>query len=223
MPDYAPLQITAWLQTPVIADAFLPLDGVLLFMAMRERYGPQDVSQSGRGVFDERTQLSHVFVEHHAGTPHWFPACSFAQWQGTVTEDTGYWHKRLDLQYGDVLTPPRSRVVTQNGRYRSYRMPVFTRHALAVVWYALADRARLEHLLRFVVQLGKKGTQGYGMVKAWQVAPCAADWSVVGPQGQLMRAVPAVLRPDAQGPVLPVGFRPSYWEQKNQALCVVPH
>lgn len=222
MPDYEPLHITAYLQTRVVSDPFLPLDGVLLFMAMRERYGPQDVSQSGRGVYDERPQLGRVFWLHHDRTPHYFPACSFAQWHGTVTEDTGHWHKRLDLQYTDVLTPPKGRVVTGNGRYRSYRMPVFTRHALAVSWYCVADHARLESLLRFVTHLGKKGSQGEGAVLRWAIEPCAGDWSVIGPQGQLMRAVPWGLLPDAQGDALLVGFRPSYWEQHNQALCLVP-
>jgi len=222
MPDFTPVQITAHLQTRIICDAFLPLDGVLLYYAMRDKYGPQDVSQSGRGVYDERPQLGQVFFEYHRGTPHWFPACSFAQWAGHVTEETGYWHKRLDLQYASVLTPPKARVVLQNGRYRSYRMPVFTRHALRVSWYAVADEQRLHTLLRFVTHLGKKGSQGEGAVLRWEISHCIADWSMIGPQGQLMRAVPQALLPDAHGEALYAGFRPSYWEAKNQALCLVP-
>ncbi len=216
MPDFTPLCITAHLQTRIIAEAFLPLDGVLLFLAMRDKYGPQDASQSGRGVHDERPQLAQIFFEHQRGTPQWFPACSFVQWHGTVTADTGYWHKRLDLQYAAVLTPPRARVVTENGRYRSYRMPVFTRHALAVSWYARADRQRLEALLRFVTHLGKKGAQGEGSLLKIEVQSCEKDYSIWGPEGQLMRAIP-----DSNGS-LSCGFRPPYWERKNQALCRIP-
>jgi hypothetical protein len=222
MPDYTPLRITATLQTPVIADAFLPLDGVVLYMSMCERYGPQDVSQSGRGVHDETAQVASVFFCHEAGTPQWFPACSFAQWEGTVTEDTGYWHKRLDLQHAGLLMPQRGRVVTQNGRYRSYRMPVFARHALRVVWYAVAQRARLEHLLRFVTHLGKKSSQGYGSIRTWSVVPCEADWSVLGPSGQRMRAVPQTVLPEDPGEAVLAGFRPAYWDARNQAPCLLP-
>jgi len=222
MPQYEPLHITAYLQTRIVTDVFLPLDGVLLSFAMREKYGPQDASQSGRGTYEERPQLARIFWHHHDRTPHYFPACSFAQWHGTVTEDIGYWHKRLDLQYAEVLTPPTARVVTQNGRYRSYRMPVFTRHALSVSWYAVADHERLRHLLRFVTHLGKKGSQGEGAILRWHVESCAGDWSIIGPQGQLMRAVPCEILPEAPGEPLYVGYRPSYWEQKNQGLCHIP-
>jgi CRISPR type IV-associated protein Csf3 len=219
--SYEPLRITARLQTPVICDDRLPLDGVLFYFAMRERYGFEVSTVPGNAIIgddaDKRRLVPFkVYYRNVSGRDYWFYQCSFARWVGTVAEGRDYWVKRFDQNYSSIVDfkGKRGKVITKSGRYKGYRMPVFTRHALAVRWYAVGDRREVERLLNFCTHLGKKESQGYGAVLNWVVEPWSEDWSIRSPQG-LMRAVPSETG-------LCVGFRPSYWSQENQAVCQMP-
>jgi len=63
--------------------------------------------------------------------------------------------------------------------------------------------------------LGKKREMGWGAVIDWTVEACADDYSVTGPQGELMRPIP-----DPAGTVY--GIRPPYWLPRHQVPCRVP-
>lgn len=222
MPNYEPLRITARLQTPVICDDRLPLDGVLFYFAMRERHGFEISTVPGHAIIGEdgdkrRIVPLAVYYRNARGIDYWFYRCSFACWVGTVAEGRDYWVKRFDQQYSSTVDfqGRRGKVVTKSGKYKGYRMPVFTRHALAVRWYAVGDKAETERLLNFCTNLGKKSSQGYGSILEWTVDAIEDDYSVRGRGGQLMRAVPS-----ESG--LLTGFRPSYWSPENQAICQLP-
>jgi CRISPR type IV-associated protein Csf3 len=210
-----PLRITAWLQCGVISDTFLPIDGVLYYTAMRERYGPQEVTWSGQNHPNAvpGVQLPLKRVDGHG--PMWFYAASFAQWE-RATEGQDHWNKRLDLSLVSLIDfrGRRGKIDVAAGAMKSYHMPVFYRHALAARWYAVGYRPEIERLLAHCTHLGKKTSQGWGAVLRWDVEPWPEDWSVRGPQG-LMRAIPA------ERGIL-TGFRPSYWLPKNQTICAVP-
>ena len=47
---YQPLRIAAHLRAGVVADRWLPLDGLLLYQACRAALGPQDVTTPGGGA-----------------------------------------------------------------------------------------------------------------------------------------------------------------------------
>ncbi|HOW77948.1 MAG TPA: hypothetical protein PK406_00725 [Verrucomicrobiota bacterium] len=208
----------------MIADAFLPLDGILLYQAARRQFGPRLATAPGYG---HGASAAHVhglvpLAERNRG-PQWYYACSFAQW-GDTAEGKAYWEKRFDTQYADMLDfeGKRGRVVVESGRYRSYHMPVFYRHALWVEWYAVGAQNAVAHLLQGVWAIGKKTVQGFGRVAAWQIEPWADDWSERR-DGQPTRAIPISEGAgfDA-GCALFCGYRPSYWLRENQALCEVP-
>jgi hypothetical protein len=219
LPDSAfePLRITAWLECPVVCDRYLPIDGVLYSIAMREKYGCQEFTQSGSDHEPRVTgvQLPLKRVDGHL--PSWYYASSFAQWDGEVAEGIDHWNKRVDesLCYLVDFRGRRGKIDTKSGPYKGYHMPIFYRHSLAVRWYVVGEPQEVRKLLRFAGYLGKKTSQGWGAVSKWEVEPHSEDWSVHGPDGKLMRAVPA-----ASGTLY--GFRPSYWLRKNQALCLLP-
>lgn len=215
------LRITANFQTPVICDDRLPLDGIIFYQVMRERYGFESSTQAGVAALadgvDKRDWMPFdVHYKNVNGENFWYYACSFARWVGTVAEGRDHWVKRFDQQFSDVIDfqGKRGKVVTQHGKYKGYRMPVFTRHVLAARWYCVGDRRELERLLPHVQSVGKKTSQGYGVVRDWQIERWHSDWSTRGPQG-LMRAVPADTG-------IRIGFRPSYWHAPNQAICEMP-
>lgn len=220
-----PLRVRAYLRTGVVSDAYLPLDGVLLYQAMRRRFGPRDATLPGVSSLPWSLDGVHGLVplEERNPGPQWYYACSFAQWPPHVTEGKDHWNKRFDAQYADIVDlGTQRRVIVEQGRYRSYHMPVFYRCALWVEWYAVGNIEAVRDLLCDVWSLGKKGVQGWGRVGRWEIEPWPHDWSEWR-EGQAMRAIPA----SVFGTSFPLdlrlwGYRPPYWMKENQALCLVP-
>lgn len=214
---FRPLRITAHLQTPIISDEFLPIDGVLYYAAMRERYGVQEYTEPGADHAERvaGVQLPLKRMDGH-GTL-WYYAASFAQWEGPIAEGSQHWNKRVDESLCHLIDflGRRGKIDLSSGAYKSFHMPVYYRHALILRWYVVGEPELIRGLLRFVSHLGKKGSQGWGAVLSWEVEPSTKDWSVRDDAGNLMRAVPS------QTGVL-TGFRPSYWLPKNQTVCKVP-
>lgn len=215
---FEPMKITAWLQCGVVSDAYLPIDGILHYQAMREANGGQDMTIPGAELQPKGTKPVHLWLKVVNGsTDQWFYAASFAQWGVAVIEGQDHWNKRFDQSLALLVDfeGKRGKVIVEQGRYKAYHMPVWYRHALSVTWYAVGDMGWVRRMLSTVTHLGKKTSQGWGAVLRWSIEPWHADWSVRGQHGQLMRAIPA-----PQG--IRVGCRPSYWLPKNQLICEVP-
>lgn len=210
---YDSMKVTAYPRTAVITDPFLPLDGILLFEAMRQQYGPQLLTTPG---VTADIPLIDLPLEKRGGGGLWYYACSFAQW-GPFADGSNYWNKRFDLRYEAAVDfdNRRGRVLVEAGRYKAYHMPVFYRHALSVSWYCVGDTTAVRGLLSNITHVGKKTSQGWGRIIKWEVKRVDYDWSVYGGDGELMRSVPA-----ADG--ILYGFRPPYWLPENQAVCKHP-
>jgi hypothetical protein len=213
---YEPMKVTAWLQCGVISDATLPLDAVLFYQVNRDAGGAQDITLPGEQRYNRRGARVRLWIidKDH---PTWYYAASFAQWNGTVAEGTDHWNKRFDQSLAHLVDfqGKRGKVIVEQGAYKAYHMPVFYRHALSVSWYLLGNIAWVREMLSTVTNVGKKCSQGWGAVLRWSVEPWAEDWSVWGPDGRLMRAIPD------EGGVL-TGLRPSYWLPRNQVRCRMP-
>lgn len=191
----------------MVSDEFLPLDGILLYQAMRRRYGPRDATLPGStaAMNGVRIPLEHRNEE----SDHWYHACSFAQW-GMHSDDKAYWEKRISTGRLGIVDTPR-KIDTASGRYRLYHMPVFYRSALYVDWYTCGDMDAVIGLLSDVWAIGKKTSQGWGRVSRWEAGEWLEDLS-------WMRAVPVSgdFDPDR---CLFTGFRPPYWLPANQTIC----
>jgi len=220
---FSPLKITAYLQCAVVADETLPIDGILYYYAMRAEHGAQDVTVPGGHVDKEPVWASVPLLMLNRG-PEWFYAASFAQWSQPVAEMTDHWNKRYDTRYDGLVDfhGKRGKVVVEQGRYKAYHMPVFCRHTLSVSWYVMGGQESVERLLARVTHIGKKTAQGWGAVLRWEIVPWPHDWSVRGPDSELMRAIPASAAKDGPDKTLFCGYRPSYWDRRNQAMCAVP-
>lgn len=210
---YEPLKVTATLRCGVVANRHLPLDGILLYAAMRERHGPQLLTTPGAVPDLEMEPLPLARLNEG---PEWYYAASFAAWPETMAEGRDYWNKRFDQARSDLVdfAGRRGRVLVEQARYKSYHMPVFYRHALEVSWYVVGDGAELERLLAPMMHIGKKASQGWGRVIGWEIVPCSHDWSVRR-AGRLMRSIPA------RDGIL-YGIRPPYWLPANQVPCRLP-
>lgn len=205
------LKITAYLQCGVVSNNWIPLDAILFYIAMRKRYGSQDITIPG-GKQESKADVELPF-EHREKLGEWYYACSFAEWPELVTDGSDHWNKKFDSRYVEYLEWT-GKLVINRGQFRAYHMPVFYRHALTLTWYAVGDKKEIERLLPFVTHIGKKYSQGWGRVLSWQVDEIDKDWSEEK-ANQAMRSIPA------ENGIL-YGIRPSYWLRENQIDCKLP-
>lgn len=217
---FRPLRIRAYLQTGVISDQFLPLDGIVYAQIVREQMGERYMDLPGASTIPEGVGIGRrmPFRKALKEDDAYFYKCSFAQWHEATAEDRQTYSKRFDLHRSDLIDFGKTRAVvdTQRGQYKAYHIKVYYRHAHYVEWYVDGDRQELERLLSFCTHIGKKTAQGWGAVLRWEVIEWAEDWSVRGYGNKLMRAVPV------RGNGFLYGVRPSYWLPKHQFPCKMP-
>lgn len=208
---FEPLKITAYPRCGIESDQHLPIDAILYYAAMARHYGPQALSTPGQAT----AEPVDLPLAKHAGGGVWFYSASFAQWD-SPSEGQTFWAKRFDRKQEGLIDfgKKRGKVITEQGQYKAYKMPVFYRHALSVSWYVVGDKDAIESLLATMTHVGKKTSQGFGRINRWTVESIADDWSLYK-DGQLMRAMPQ------SGGIL-YGIRPSYWESCNQVPCLLP-
>jgi len=224
-----PLRIRANLRTGVVADRWLPLDGILLYQAHRmEAGGGPEATIPGEYTRQKIATLPLGIV--HPGRKNWYYQCSWAQWSHNI-EAQDHWNKRFDSRLADLIDfdGKRGNVIIKSGQYKAYRMPIFYRVALQIDWYCVGDKTEIEILLSTLTHIGKKGVQGWGRVISWEIESCEIDWSVWR-DGKLMRGIPKddieAVRQFSGNPVDfsfgNYGIRPSYWKRSNQRNLALP-
>lgn len=215
---FIPLRIRAYLQSGVISDQFLPLDGVLYYHICREEFGPQDATKPNESSINEAKGMSLPLMKCNQKSDAWFYSCSFAQWPDHTIEDKETYSKRFRIKYSDLIDfqGKRGKVQTARGKYKSYHIELYYRHALYVDWFVRGNPEELDRLLPFCTHIGKKTSQGWGQVLEWDVKEIEEDWSVRGPDNKLMRAVPSKKHSYIYG------IRPSYWNDRHQFTCLMP-
>lgn len=217
-----PIRVSAYPLTPVITDQHMALDGILLAYAMQQRHGRQHATAPGQVSRNPAVPLP---VEKRGNAPQQYYACSFAQWTDMV-RGKSFWTKRFRRQEAVKLVDfkgRRGKVIVEQGRYKSYQMPIFYIHAARIDWYLMGDIDAVRALLTPCTHIGKKTGYGWGRV-LWDVQGWHEDWSVVR-DGNLMRAVPAGQVPAgvrSAPDLLYAGYYPPYWYHKHQAFCAMP-
>lgn len=216
MSEFQQLRVRAYLQTGVISDQFLPLDGILYYHLTRDLMGEKIISKPGESNVREGANITLPIKKSGRKDESWFYHCSFAQWPQNMIEDQAFYVKRFALNRSGIIDHKTRKVQISRGQYKAYHINVYYRHALYVEWYCIARTTELENLLRFCTHIGKKTTQGWGSVLKWEVTQWPEDWGIRGPGGRLMRAVPV----NDNGFLY--GIRPSYWNPRHVFPCKMP-
>lgn len=214
-----PLRVRAYLRAPIVCDEAMPLDGVLLYQAMRRTYGPAD--SSFPGALSDSPLVPLPLAVAGEGSPNWYYHCSWAQWPEDVAYGKTYWEKRIAKRTDFIELSRSGKVEIAKGRYRLYHMPLFYRSALYLDWYLVGDLDAVGDLLTDVWGIGKKQSQGFGRVAHFAIESWPEDWSVER-AGRLIRAVPLESAYFDPKNTRLIGFRPPYWLRENQTLCNIP-
>jgi hypothetical protein len=105
-------------------------------------------------------------------------------------ESTEKWYKRWDDK-NTAYVDTKNKIMTGRGKYKNYAMPIKICHANKITFFAKADKKEMQRLLdKHIYSLGKKNSQGYGIVRKWVITEIDRDNSFVFKNGNLSRQIP---------------------------------
>jgi len=243
------MQITAYVAGSIALarPSDLALDGILAAQLLRRHFGeefyylpdPKECLYFAKIPLEMRGNPSDQTVGLKTGEQwvvpskqiydksFWYWACSSAQIE-IKGHGTQYWNKRFDTQaslsdhldFGGRV----EKILIEQGRYKSYHMPLPTLVCDKVIWYAYGDIEKVAELLVSVPAIGKKRVQGNGMVLRWIVEEAENDWSTWR-ENKLMRPLPMPLCGGIQWAygfeAKIIAYRAPQWHSCNQCICMM--
>ena len=231
MPDH--LRITAYLSSPLAGEA-PHLDSLLEYALTPHLIGngtiPREHVQRSGPCYPEGTVPIPLARQWVAG--RCVARCSSPIIAIPTSETVEYYAKRIGVENAGLLAPSERKIVTTTNSWtKSYRLPLRCRRVDRIAWFATGSRREVLRLLtREITAVGKKTSDGYGVVSKWVVDRVDEDWSWFAGIGDgddvaLMRPLPA-------GDYLPqnlVGYREGfgacsapYWHQSRYCPLVSP-
>lgn len=232
---HRPLWVTAHLagpiaQEPPYLDAILVWAQSIHVLATKDLSVAQDESWKITRSDPAPPQGEILIPIAHSWLGDWLVYHSSMPVLAPVAHDgVEHYTRRISVENALLLDPGERKIVNTTGGWtKSYRLPLRLRTTALIRWCCVGDRSEIRKLLKRVKALGKKRSQGYGVVERWEVeeAPADCSWFAPHPDGRiLMRVLPL-------GDCLPanlVGFRrdyagvsPPYWHRDRFVECVSP-
>lgn len=205
------------------------IDGPLLYAVMLEQKGDSFFgSQPTPAAIAAESERPHprmpLAVHEQAG--HWTYKASHGLLVGRVGTDMHHVHKRFDMplaqaHIGDIADR-RTRLPTNTGEFKAYRLPRWVELVERVEWNAVGDLQETLRLLQeHVTHIGKQTGTGHGVVAAWEVVEHNQPglW-MFGEDGNPARPLPVEWVGAARG--ARASIRPPYWLPQHQTECVTP-
>ena len=233
-----PVKVTAYLASPLALspDGQGPYLDAICEWAMSCRMRTISACSNGRHSFDaarrrgqevEKPGQIPIPIErwHVDGLP--IPLCSSGIYAETP-QRVEHYAKRFPTERAAMLDPrDRGVLQTTGGPHKSFRLPLRVVDTDRVVWFAALREtpSTLRSLLnKHVSLIGKKTSQGFGVVWRWEVETVERDLSWWA-DGVLMRPLPQSVR-------VPAGARgyrnsfcgvtPPYWQRGFWRESITP-
>lgn len=219
--DIKPYEITLHLKSPAALYDPLHLDGLLAKAVVENALQGEPLPTSGEPYWLP-LPLKQAWTAD-TGLPLWHSTDFYPLETDTV--ESAFWHKRTI----DPAFLPKARsgkpmnIRPTQGPLKEYRIPLPLHSCLK--WRASfeGDANAVATLLKNFSSIGKKRSQGYGLVKEWQIQPIK-QFSFFKAEHEPMRPVPTAYLSEL--PLLDIAFSawtPPYWSPVGFLLCLTPH
>lgn len=177
-----------------VSEGFLPFDAIL-YSAYAKTYHPE-LSQSFLTCLDDAKDFPLPIKRINPDTQDWYYAASFACFD-VLSEDTRMYNKRFNEfdveKYAELRKAKK--IVTRKGKYKNCRSALTVILTPEINWYTVGDIEEIYKLLQSIKFLGKKRSQGIGMVKEWVVEETAEDLSHLRPVPDKNSVEESAIRP----------------------------
>lgn len=222
------LVITAHLARGFVAyDNWSPCLDSLIQLAILDERGlrspnpsPEEVAQN-QPLLDEATPLASVtlgdFRLWSASAPHY---------ELMAQQTTTYYKRWTGHETGLDWGGKKPAWNESAGFHKNYNLPNYGRITPAVCWFVRGDRAEILRLLAGIPAIGKKISQGNGLVSHWSADEVEADYSIVA-SGRLSKIVPVAAAKDLDVDLTGCAiarrtYAPPYWQTANAINCWMP-
>lgn len=213
------VEIKLNLKSPVAFMGYLTFDGFLSRLVWEDVLKDKawNMPELRDDIYETPLPLFEV------GESKRFYCCSFAQYQGN--EEKTCWQKLENSPLdADIDRSQRRSAWAEDTRYR---MPLVLVNAPELIFYAMGDAMEIERLLSTATQIGKKASQGYGVINKIRVSSVTANRVIKDNDGGLLRTIPidelkCIGTYSITTKLGLSGFRPPYWHPLNQTNCFLP-
>ena len=218
--DFKAYEITLHLKTPAALYDSLHLDGLLTKAVVENALHGEPLADSAEPYWLP-LPLKQAWTAD-SGLPLWHTT-DFRPIE-TDTVDSAFWHKRtIDPAFLATMRggKPMNIRPTQ-GALKEYRIPLALHSALK--WRATfeGDGKVVADLLQRISSIGKKRSQGYGLIESWELQPIDT-FSFFNTNDLPLRPLPTPFLPDY--PIRDIAFTswtPPYWSPAAMMLCHTP-
>lgn len=202
------LKITANMASPVVINHDLMLDTILITKkAVELKLDAQ--------TLDPLNPLEVQDIVRYFGD---IPLCSKAFFKGVDSKNVYY--KRFDED--NEYFADTKKIKIGSGRYKNYANTLKVTDVAEIVFYALGNKEEIKRLLSWVYALGKKESQGYGIVREWIVEELKEQIDFLNPENPLRPLPLEYFSNDFKNKNRKlVSYKFPYWYNGNKKLCYV--
>lgn len=189
-------------------DCFLPIDALLQrAYAMEYR---KDLIGKPMDSLQDAIIFDIPIEKKLKNTDDWYFDCSFAMFEILGT-DTKMFNKRYDSVFAEKYLDKQKKVETRKGKFKNWRIPLTVVLTSEIKWcVSTNDAFELDKLIKKIDAIGKKTSQGFGMVKEWTIRETLCD-------SRHLRAIP-----NQNGDTM-CTIRPLYFDDTNKRVCKIPN
>lgn len=220
-------KVVAHMRTPIAAIDPIVLDSIILAAIAKEELA--DEYYSGTNEYWDKDKIKSVLgpiLDKKYGV-----YCTSAA-TGSHREHVGKWTKRWDSVNDDIVNlgnKNKPRINIASGAFKNYHIPVVLKSYTKAVFYVRGDMAEVGRLLaENITYIGKKGSQGYGLINKWELFKIEEDHSLIK-DNKPMRPIPVkecgelLYQKDAEEIITrPYPTIPPYWRNNHIEACVMP-
>lgn len=202
-------------------DGLFNLDSILAYAWMLVHY--PDILQNRDLRIDNLIEPDLPLAKDKDG--RWKTSLGFYVQYDEIVE---HWHKKIndfDAQQFVDFKGRRGKIDSRKGEFKAYRMPQLIRVISDIEFYCVGDPIKMQKYLNLVTNIGKKGSQGYGYVKKWEIEEIEDDYTDIGPYG-IMRTKPFTgeLPTDGQTyQIKKMRLKPPYHLHVDRVPCLIPN
>jgi hypothetical protein len=153
---------------------------------------PLEMRVLGRGLTSVGCpEIMHP-TQRSALPDNWYWACSAPCYE-IISSGSMQVRKRQDPNTTGCINNRSHKWDSSTGQLKNYDLPILHRTTAEINWFAVGDADRVLELLATCHALGKKTAAGLGQVEEWLVEEVEKNYSLTGPDDELMRVVPVGL------------------------------
>lgn len=212
-------KITFKLDTPCCITDMPTFDGLLAYCHAKELNGNKPFVQKMNYPKDELIDFSTMPVEMHENG--YFMASSMVFNKDEAVKFIERWRKRWANKYDKLADfgKTKRRVSVSNGQFKSYDAPIELTDVEQVCFYFRSnDVDKVKYLLRHLYGIGKKISQGHGLISDFKIEK--SDFDFTG----TFRPIPLkFFEMNEQCNVAFCSWRPPYWMNENFDVCAIPN